>query len=152
MTTKTDLSDAGDWIIRIGVTAVIVAMITAVSACTPKTEIPPGFENDPLTVVRVFDDDVDAGLIDAALELIDDNVEFIDQTGRAFSGKSEVRSWLQEQADQDDESELSDLWLSGDKVVWAERVSNNGEMSTAKREAIVEQGKIKLFRILQEAR
>lgn len=152
MTTSRNLSDASEWSIRIGMTAVIVATMAAVSACTAKTEIPPGFENDPLTVIRVFDNDVDAGLVDAALDLIDDNVEFIDQTGQAFSGKSQVRSWLQQQTKEDDKSELCDLWLSGDKVVWTERVLIGEAVSTAKREAIVERGKIKLLKVLQDAK
>ena len=152
MTICINLSDAKDTAIRIGVAAVVTAGMAAGSSCTAKAEIPPGFEDDPLTVVRVFNDDVNARMTDAAVDLIDDDAVFIDQTGHTFSGKTNVGGWLQERVKRNERYEFCDLWVSGDRVIWTERVFTADSLRVEKNEAIVQRGRITLFRLLQGAK
>jgi hypothetical protein len=145
-------SSAKDRTIRFWTTLVIVVIVMALAVVTARTaeiEMPEGFEEDPLTVVRVFNDARNAKMIDPSLSLIDDDVEFVDQSGQAFSGKTPIRKWLQERARQEDQSELCDLWVSGDTVVWTERVLDDGAVHMTKSAAVVERGKIKSLQVFK---
>jgi hypothetical protein len=149
MTINANVFRARTWAIRSGVTAVIVTTLMAVSTHTAKLEIPEGFAGDPLTVVRVFNDTLNSKMIDAGLGLVDDNVLFIDATGQAHYGKSFVRSWMQSQVWQNDQSEISDLWISTDTVTWTARIHSGDSRQLAKSEAVIRGGKIVSLKALR---
>ncbi len=104
--------------------------------------MPRGFEEDPLTVVRVFNDAMNAKMIDAALGLVDDDVIFIDASGQSHNGKTSVRNWMEVQARQNEKSEFVDLWISGNTVTWTVRIHSGDSIQMEKSEAVVLRGKI----------
>lgn len=148
MTILAHATEARTWAIRSGVTTVIVMTMFAVSARPSKIEMPHGFEEDPLTVVRIFNDNVNAKMIDGALGLVDDNVIFIDATGQAHDGKAFVRNWMQAEVQENDKSEISDLWISGNTVTWTARISSGDPLELETSEAVVQNGKIKSLKVL----
>ena len=148
MTMSAKPSEVRNWVIRLTVTTVIVMTLIADSSCTAGIIMPKGYEEDPLTVVRVFSDALNAKMIDTALGLVDDEVVFIDATGQARNGKTSVRNWMETQARQNENSELVDLWIAGNTVTWTARIHAGDSIGMGKSEALVLRGKIKSLKVL----
>lgn len=125
---------------------IVVLTTTAVSACadapgeivdekpaTPATA-------DPLTLLRMFCDFLRAGQIDAAVNLLADDVVLIESNGQAMIGKESVRAWLSRL--DFDQVELCDIWLYGNQIAWTVRVYQADAEKIGSGRALIENGKI----------
>lgn len=95
---------------------------------------------DPLTLLRMFCDFLRAGQIDAAVNLLADDVVLIETTGQSTAGKDAVRAWLSRL--DFDEVELCDIWLYGNQIAWTVRVYHADAEKIGSGRALIENGKI----------
>jgi hypothetical protein len=114
-------------ILQVGLAISILAMDVALPA-SPAFADSPEDESDPLTVLRMFTNALDAGNIDSALSLLEEE-------NPVFS------AWLAE-ADYD-HIELSDVWISENAIDWTVRIYNGDAYTWGIGSAIVDGGKIK---------
>lgn len=122
--------------------ALTVSALTACGTALPK--IPQEFERDPLTIVRVLNEAMNAHQFDIALDFFDDEVIFTDAAGKTANGKASVRVWMQSRSHQ--HSDLCDVWLSGNTITWMTRAHEDGTVRHDKIEAVLRDGKIKSMR------
>ena len=135
--------------LRDAIMLVLVALaVSAVSACAPKSA---NFENrseqDPLTTVRVLIDALNTRQLSVASGVLAEDVVFIDSRGETQTGKASLNNWMQ--ARSAEPSELCDIWLSGEKIAWTERMGDRGNSRLVKNEAVVRGGKIKSLKWIE---
>jgi len=121
----------------------MIAFIAIAVGCaqTPATQ-------DPLAVIRAFHDAQNAKNVTAAMALVADDAVFKNAppSSATLTGKDQIRTWLQGQVDRNNQVEVSNLQVSGDKVTWDSKVTRGGsQIATSSVEAIVQGGKIKSF-------
>jgi len=81
------------------------------SACASNRPV-----TEPVEVVEAFNDEMNAGDLDAAMNFIAEDAVF--KIVQTFSGKSEIRDMLQEEIDNGMQAEIIDIRAEGDRVFW----------------------------------
>lgn len=130
-------------------TVVVIVLITtsSLSACaeTPRevSAVHPATSEiiDPLTILRMFCEFLQAGQIDAAVNLLADDVVLTASDGEATVGRAAARAWLSRL----DFSgiELCDIWLAGDQIAWTAREYSGDVWSLWSAWATIQNGKIR---------
>jgi ketosteroid isomerase-like protein len=108
---------------------------------------------DPETVFNLFHSAVNAHDVDAALALFADDavVQFPNQPPpNVFRGKTEIRAWLQGDADQHIQVKTEQVKVAGDRLTWIGKVDTDdvralGITIEGPAEAVIQGGKITSF-------
>ncbi len=124
-------------------TVVLMSMLVPLlaSACASAQPI-----TEPAPVIEAFEEALNDGDLDAAMSFVADDARFI--INSLYAGKAEIRKLYQGPLDLGYHSELSDLRADGDKVSWAGRVTIGGGVSEDSYEAVVQEGLIVSFNII----
>ena len=106
-----------------------------------------GSATDPAAVIKGFDAAQNAKNIDTAMTFVADDAVFNTPTGN-FTGKDQVRKWVEDQVKSNDKVESFDFQVTGEKVMWKTNIFRGGSTSpvfVASNDATVQAGKIKAF-------
>ncbi len=134
---------------------ILVACGGSASTPAPSTAPPnaPPDSTSALAVLQTYDFTVNGHDVDAALLLFADDATVTTPSG-TFSGKSQVRTWLHNDAAQNIHVEVvGDRAVQGDTVKWTERITRDDfkklgiERAEAHAEAVVQDSKIKSFNL-----
>lgn len=130
----------------IGVFASIVVLVSlTLLGGLPEPTEPESLTQDPLWVIRKFNDSLNSRNVDVALALFADPVLFKDSAGQIITDRDSLRGWLQTEAVQNDQSEFSDISLMGSTVTWAVRVFRGDSVYQSQNTAVVQGGKFVAF-------
>ncbi len=97
---------------------------------------------DPIWMVRTFNDALNRRDVNGALVLFADDAILVDMARASSADRAMLRNWLQSQACENDQSELSDIWVTTVAVTWTARVHRGEAVLRHQYHAEVEEGKI----------
>ena len=118
-----------------------ILVILLASACASTQPI-----TEPVAVIEAFEEALNDGDLDQAMSFVADDARFI--LASLHTGKAEIRDAYQGTLDLGYHSELSDLRADGDKVSWEMRVTIGEIVFSDLYEAVVQEGMIVSFNIL----
>ncbi len=122
---------------------VLMSMLVTLlgSACASTQPI-----TEPVAVIEAFEDALNDGDLDTAMSFVADDAIFV--VGSLYTGKTEITELYRELLGVGYQSELSDLRGDGDKVSWEGRLTIGGSVITDLHEAVVMEGMIETYNII----
>ncbi len=115
-------------------------------------DIPESLKQDPVWIVRTFTDALNRHDVNGALVLFADQAIFVDMVRVSSANRAMLKNWLQSQACENDQLELSDIWVTRKAVTWTARVHRGEQVLRYQYHAEVEEGKINYLMFVGDSR
>ena len=123
-----------------------LALLVACGSTQPPSPTTQGA--DPVSVLQAFDTALKAKDLDAAMALVADDAVF-DVGGPAagvYTGKEQIRRWLQSEMARNVTVERSHFQVTSDKVTYSWKIFSNGVLrDEGTGETIVQDGRIRIY-------
>jgi SnoaL-like protein len=129
----------------------VLALVALGIYSVPGREASAALADDPLWVIRTFNDRLNERNVEASQSLLAQDVTFTDDADQVSVGRASMRRWLQFQVCCQAQSEISDIWFSGDTVMWISRVHSESASFSSQNAAVIRRGKIVAFTIRRSA-
>ncbi len=109
-------------------------------------------KQDPLWVVRTFNDALNSRKVDAALARFAERAVFVDASGRSSTDRDTLARWLHSQICENAQSELSDIWMNAGSVTFTTRVHRGDAILQSEYHVEIDGGKIDYLAVVSDPR